>query len=260
MLICSMLPSRPDRLDVEILQLDLTVTKGHLEPGRNAIIAEEEGIRAGEETVVAKHLEDGPVDDRTELDRLVLARGLLCCGEVKRRHGDGAEDVAVVRVGGLVAENSGCLVGEEGVLVPPLSGVAAVDVEHGRLTHLDASNDTLLALGADDFESANRVPGDVCSGGDEEARLDVEATVPFQINSLPRRSLVNCVVVGERVEGLVSNTSETGRAVDELPVAVQRVGAVIGERELTREALHGAESRGGGGLTVLPVARPGDSI
>jgi len=83
----------------------------------------------------------------------------------------------------LVAENGGCFVGEEGVLIPPLAGVAAVDVEHSRLTYLDAINHALLALGADDFERANRVPGDVCSSRDEEARLDVEATVPlFQQN------------------------------------------------------------------------------
>ncbi len=85
-----MLPGRPDRLDGEILQLNLTITEGHLERSWNSAIAEEERIRAGEETVVSKHLEDSTIDDRTELDRLVLSRWLLCCGEVERRHGDGA--------------------------------------------------------------------------------------------------------------------------------------------------------------------------
>jgi len=32
----------------------------------------------------------------------------------------------------------------------PYSSVASVDVEHSQLTHLDASNDALLVLGADD--------------------------------------------------------------------------------------------------------------
>ena len=81
-------PGRSDRLDGEILQLNLTVTEGHLEPGRYAPIAEEEGIRAREEPVIAKHFEDGPVDDRTKPDCLVLAKRLLGRGEVEWRQGD----------------------------------------------------------------------------------------------------------------------------------------------------------------------------
>ena len=69
--------------------------------------------------------------------------------------------MAVVGVRGLVAENGGCLVCEEGVPVPPLAGVAPVNVEHGRLTHLNAGDDALLAIGADDLEGTDRVPGDV---------------------------------------------------------------------------------------------------
>jgi hypothetical protein len=72
-----MLPSRPDRLDAETLQRNLTVTEGYLELSRNPVITEEERIRSREETVVCKHFEDRPVDDRTELDRLVLSRWLL---------------------------------------------------------------------------------------------------------------------------------------------------------------------------------------
>ncbi len=168
--------------------------------------------------------------------------------------------MAVVGVGGPIAENGRCFVGEERVLVSPLAGVAAVDIEHSRFTHLDASIDALVALGADDFERANRVPGNVCRSRDEEGRLDVEATIPFQINGLTRCSLVNCLVVGEQVEALVRNTSETNRTVDELPVTVQGVGAIVSEGELTREALNGAKSRGGDNLTILPVASPGYSV
>jgi len=71
---------------VVITSTTLSCPQGHLELGRNAVIAE----GAGDETVVDKHLENGPVDDRTERDRLVLSKWLLCCGEVKRRHGGGA--------------------------------------------------------------------------------------------------------------------------------------------------------------------------
>ena len=45
-----------------------------------------------------------------------------------------------------------------------------------------------------------------------------------------------------------------------MPVAVERVGAVVGESELARETLNGAESGGGNSLAILPVAGPGDAV
>ena len=66
--------------DVEILQLNLAVTEGHLELDGNAVIADEERIHAEDETVVAKVQ---PTIARN------FIRWLLCCREVKQRDGDG---------------------------------------------------------------------------------------------------------------------------------------------------------------------------